>query len=358
MSRIICLILSVFLTSLNPLICFADASPAIIEEGTPVKLKLVDAVSTDTACAGQQIAFSVLEDVTAKDGKTVVIKENAPGTGYLTNVDQKDGGKGGRLSIDISSTKAIDGTKIPLRGSQAKSGSDGAGLGNYAIGYVFGGLLGVGIVALCKKSKHAQMPAGTIVTAFVSHDTSVPIAPTIPTAVAVGTVTGNVISADKAKSEAANTSGTDQEKDTSASNTPVATCIVSNDSSHDAKDQTAINIDKIPADAVTYMAYVEKTLKRHWHPPHGQDSRSVKVLFNVHKDGSVSDLQLDVANSSPRIDEYSAAAIDAVNTSKPLKEPPEDYMQSAKRDCLNIAFTFDYKVHQHGQAVSSLSASQ
>jgi hypothetical protein len=65
MTRAINLVLSVLLVLTNPVVCFADAAPAIIEEGTPVKLKLVDAVSTDTACAGQQIAFSVLEDVTA-----------------------------------------------------------------------------------------------------------------------------------------------------------------------------------------------------------------------------------------------------------------------------------------------------
>ena len=62
----------------------------------------------------------MLEDVVAKDGKTVVVKEGTNAIGYLTNLDEKEGSKGGKLSIEVSSVKAIDGTRVALRGIKTK----------------------------------------------------------------------------------------------------------------------------------------------------------------------------------------------------------------------------------------------
>ena len=178
MTRILSLLLSIVLTSFNTAVCLAETiAPTTIEEGTTVRLKLGEAISTKLSAAGQKLDLAVLEDVLDKDGKTVVIKEGTKAIGYLTNLDEKDGSKGGKLIIDITSVTAVDGTKIPLRGSQAKSGHGGAGVGSYVVGGLLLGVVGLGVVALCGHSGNAKMPAGTILNAYVERDSAIAIAP-------------------------------------------------------------------------------------------------------------------------------------------------------------------------------------
>jgi hypothetical protein len=232
MVRILALVLSVVLGSLNPLVCFAEAaqapqissaSQAFIEEGTPIRVKIEESLSTKTATEGQKLQFAVVEDILGKDGKTVVIKEGAPATGYLVNVDEKSTGKGGKLSIEITWVKAVDGSKVSLRCIKAHTGKNGAGVGAYILGYACLGLIGLGAVALFSKSKDSIMPAGTIITAFVDKDSTVALAPgttdqTLNKPVAVTTVSGNIVSVSKPESQAASSPSSAQSKDVPSAN--------------------------------------------------------------------------------------------------------------------------------------------
>lgn len=145
-----------------------------LEEGTPVQLKLVDALNTKESVAGQKVQFTVAAPVLASDGKTVMIKEGASGDGFLLNSDERETGHGGKLSIEIRSAKAVDGSKVPLRGMKTQTGKGGAGIGTYLISFACLGILGVGLAAVFGKSKNATIPAGTIITAFVDKDVDVP----------------------------------------------------------------------------------------------------------------------------------------------------------------------------------------
>jgi hypothetical protein len=144
-----------------------------VEEGTCVRLKLGEALSTKTSTEGQKVQLAVAEDVFGKDGKTVLIKEGAPAVGYLKDVDDKSCGRGAKLSIEISSVRAIDDSRVQLRAVKAKTGRNGAGVGAYIVGGVLFGVLGLGVVALCGQSKHAQIPAGTVISAFVECDSAI-----------------------------------------------------------------------------------------------------------------------------------------------------------------------------------------
>jgi hypothetical protein len=155
--------------------CFAATGEQTnLEEGTPVRLKLLQAISSKTSSAGEKITLAVIEDVTAKDGKSVLIKESAPATAFLTNVDEKEASKGGKLSLEITSVKAVDGSKVLVRGVKTKSGHGGAGVATYVIGGVLLGVVGLGLVALVGgRGKNVQIPAGSIFTAYVDRDTSI-----------------------------------------------------------------------------------------------------------------------------------------------------------------------------------------
>jgi hypothetical protein len=173
MTRLISLVLVLtFLLGL-PAAVLAEAKTFSMEEGTPIRLSLQEELSTKTSSAGQKLQLSVTEDILAKDEKTILVKKGAPATGYLTTVDESDGGKGGKLSVEITSVKAVDGSRIPLRCVKAKAGKGGAGVGSYIVGGVLLGFVGLGIVALCSKGKHASMPAGTVLTAFVERDSTI-----------------------------------------------------------------------------------------------------------------------------------------------------------------------------------------
>jgi hypothetical protein len=180
MNRLLAAFMSALLTASFPSFSSAETAQPLLEEGTAIRLKLVEPVSSKTSSVGQKIQLSVAEDVTAKDGKTVVIKEFAPATAFLTNVDEKDGGKGGKLSVEVTTVKAVDGTKVTVRGIQTKSGQGGAGVASYVVGGVLLGVVGLGLVALAGgRGKNAQIPAGTIFTAYVNRDTTITIAPLV-----------------------------------------------------------------------------------------------------------------------------------------------------------------------------------
>ena len=180
--RPISLLVSVLLLLAFPTVCLAETAQLMVEEGTPIKVKLEEALSTKTAAEGQKVQLTVVEDILGKDSKTVAIKEGTPVIGYLVSVDDKSITKGGKLIVEINSTKAVDGTKIPLHGVKTHKGKEGASAGAYVVGYALFGLLGLGVVALSNKSKESEMPAGTLLTALVDKDCTVSA---VPTAIAV-----------------------------------------------------------------------------------------------------------------------------------------------------------------------------
>ncbi len=200
MSRLFLPLLILSMVFLQPSCCLAQSAQLALEEGTPVRLKLNETISTKTSTAGQKVALTVLEDVIDKDGKTVLLKEGSPAVAYLTNLDEKDGSKGGKLSIEISSVKAIDGSRIALRGTKVKSGHGGAGVGSYVVGGLLLGVIGLGVVALCGHSGSAKMASGTILTAFVDHDTTVALAAPGDKQLADKAVSGSVVPPEKTAS--------------------------------------------------------------------------------------------------------------------------------------------------------------
>lgn len=167
------IILMAYVLFANPISCFAQT--AQLTEGTPVRLRLEQALSTKDSSAGQKLQLTVVEDVIADDQSTVLIKQGASALGYLVNVDDREGGKGGKLGIEISSAKAVDGSKVSLRGIKTKSGSGGAGVGTYVVSAILLGVIGIGLAAIFGRGRDAKIPAGTTITAFVDKDVQIAV---------------------------------------------------------------------------------------------------------------------------------------------------------------------------------------
>lgn len=100
--------------SLTILSVYACSAQIVIPEGTKVRVRLDQSVSSSTATEGQTVEFSVTDAV--RIGNTVVIPEGARVTGTVTEAEGKKRlGRAGKLDFSIDRVKTAGGQWIPLR---------------------------------------------------------------------------------------------------------------------------------------------------------------------------------------------------------------------------------------------------
>jgi hypothetical protein len=144
------------------------AGSLVLKEGTDVKLKFAEDISSKTATTDDPVTLSLDEDL--KVGDVVVVKAGAKAYATISNT-KKAGmmGKGGELNIRLDYLKA-DSVKIKLRGTKARQGED-----KTTTAIVLTVLLGP--VGLIKHGKNIEIKAGTPLNAFVGDDITLPPAP-------------------------------------------------------------------------------------------------------------------------------------------------------------------------------------
>jgi hypothetical protein len=142
----------------------SPATPAtklVLQEGTDVKLKFADDLSSKTAAEGDPVNLVLDEDL--KVGDVVVVKAGAKAIGTVTNA-KKAGmmGKAGELNMRLEHLKAGD-VRVRLRGSKGKEGEGKEGA-TVALTVLFGP------IGLIKHGKNVEIKAGTPLAAFVDQD--------------------------------------------------------------------------------------------------------------------------------------------------------------------------------------------
>jgi hypothetical protein len=138
-------------------------------DGTAIKLRLSETISSADAKTGQQVPFEVTEDVEVQ-GVTVIPK-NSQALATVTDAQSKKRmGRGGKLDVNVDSVRLADGEKAQLRAVK-----DGKGGGH--VGAMTGAMVATAIVFfpaaplfLFMKGKDITIPKGTEVTAFVQGD--------------------------------------------------------------------------------------------------------------------------------------------------------------------------------------------
>jgi hypothetical protein len=137
------------------------AEGMVLREGTEVKLRFAQSISSKTAVSDDTITLVLDEElrvgtvVVARPGeKAVAIVSNAKKAGML--------GKGGELNIRLESMRVGD-AKIKLRGNKGREGESKVGTA-VALTMLFGP------VGLIKKGKDIDVKEGTPLTAFVADD--------------------------------------------------------------------------------------------------------------------------------------------------------------------------------------------
>lgn len=137
----------------------------IIKEGTDVKLKFSQALSSKTASEGDPVNLVLDEDL--KVGDVVVAKAGSKAVGTITN-SKKAGmmGKAGELNMRLEYV-LVGGSRMKLRGSKGKEGEGKEGTA-VALTVLFGP------IGLIKHGKNVEIKEGTPLAAYVDEDFTVP----------------------------------------------------------------------------------------------------------------------------------------------------------------------------------------
>lgn len=142
-----------------------DSFAVKLEEGTPVVVELTEEVNTKTKNLNDQVFLKVSRDVVI-DGKTVIVA-GTPATGTITWLEKPEmvGGEG-KVQFTIDSTKAVDGTRVTLRGTATRMGKDKQAAS-----------IGLGVICcplfLLMKGKEASFPIGTEFKIYVDYSVDV-----------------------------------------------------------------------------------------------------------------------------------------------------------------------------------------
>lgn len=163
----------------------------ILEDGTPVRLRLTRTLSSADAKTGDRVDFEVLDPV--KLGDTLVIPQGSIAWATVTDAEHKKRmGRGGKLNVNIDAVKLANGDKANLKATKDTQGGG-------HVGAMTGAMVATGIVFfpaaplfLFMHGKDIVIPKGTEITAYVNGDTvyEPPAAPALP-AVAAVAASGN-----------------------------------------------------------------------------------------------------------------------------------------------------------------------
>jgi hypothetical protein len=137
----------------------------VLREGTPVKLKFAQSLSSKTAADDDPVSFLVAEDLLV--GDIVVAKAGTFAAGSVSH-SKRAGmlGKAGELNIRLSHLKCGD-KKIKLRGAQGKEGQGKEGT-VMALTVLFGP------IGLIKHGKNVEVKEGAPLVAYVDEDYTLP----------------------------------------------------------------------------------------------------------------------------------------------------------------------------------------
>jgi hypothetical protein len=148
----------------------AAAAPAddenMLDDGTPVKLRLTNEISSATAKAGDQISFAAVDDIEL-NGITVLHRGSSV-SGVITEADAKKRmGRGGKLNFTIGNLILADGEKVNLRAVRESSGSSHvAGMVELMVNMP----IAAAPFFLLMHGEDASFPKGTVITAFIDGD--------------------------------------------------------------------------------------------------------------------------------------------------------------------------------------------
>jgi hypothetical protein len=143
------------------------ATSAVLADGTPVVLRVLETVSSSDAWVGKQIAFEVADDV--KLGETVVIAKGSPAFGAVTRVKMTEMmGESGALEFSLDYVRMVN-------GEEAKLSANAGGDARSREGAVLTAAIIVSPAFLFIYGKDKTIHKGSTITAYIRDDVKLKI---------------------------------------------------------------------------------------------------------------------------------------------------------------------------------------
>src|ERR1700746_3276171 len=170
--RVVCCLLLLFRTNQSigtelPQGMVSSSAQPVLEDGTPVKLRISQTVSSADAHVDDKVEFEVLEEVRVAD--ILVIPKGGIAWGTVTEAQPKRRmARGGKLEIVMDSVRLVDGQKAALRA--VKNAKGGGHTGAMTAGIVATGLLfwPAAPFFLFMHGKDITIPKGAEVPTFIN----------------------------------------------------------------------------------------------------------------------------------------------------------------------------------------------
>jgi hypothetical protein len=151
------------------LIAQASSNGPVLDDGTPIRLRLTQTLTSETAQVDERVDFEVLDDVVV-DGKVFIAQGSRAWGTVIEAQSKRRMGRGGKLNVNIDGVKLVNGTRVALRGTkQVQGGGHG--------GWMAAGMVGSALVFwpaapvfLLMKGKEITVPKGHVFTVFVDGD--------------------------------------------------------------------------------------------------------------------------------------------------------------------------------------------
>ena len=159
-SRLIAFALAAAMLAFTTLV--SAAGTRVVPEGTEVRLRMLEGLSSATAIEGQRFTMELDDDIRI-DGN-VVVRRGAKAVGTVVHAKKKGFmGKGGELNITLDYI-SVGEDRIRLRAAQGKEGQDKVGT-TVVLTVLFGPL------GLLKRGHDIEVNPGMVMTAFVDQTT-------------------------------------------------------------------------------------------------------------------------------------------------------------------------------------------
>lgn len=146
-----------------------------LEDGTPVRLRIAQTISSADAQVGQTVDFEVLEEV--KVGEIIVIPKGGVAWATVTEAQKKRRmGRGGKLNMNIDSVRLVSGDRAALRAVKEATGGGHVGKITTAIVITSIVFFPAAPLFLFIKGKDITIPKGTEITAYINGNTPLDLA--------------------------------------------------------------------------------------------------------------------------------------------------------------------------------------
>jgi hypothetical protein len=144
--------------------------PFVLSADTPVKLRLKETITSQTAKVNDTVPFEVVEDV--KIGDVVVINRGAPAWGTVTEAHSKRSfGRSGKLNVNIDKVQLVSGENVALRSVKGGSGGNHVAAMTTAVVATAIVFFPAAPLFFFIKGKNITIPKGTEVISYVAGQT-------------------------------------------------------------------------------------------------------------------------------------------------------------------------------------------